>query len=56
MAKKKNYVPKTKDDWNVEEAKEHRKVIEEKSKAIAEKYKKWWDTDKRKWREGFSGH
>ena len=36
MAKKKKYVPKKEDDWDVEEAKEHRKIIEEKSKAITE--------------------
>ena len=56
MAKKKKYVPKKEDDWDVEEAKEHRKVIEEKSKAITEKYKRWWDHDKRGWKDGFKGH
>tara|TARA_R100000008_G_C3521859_1_gene134440 strand:- start:22 stop:189 length:168 start_codon:yes stop_codon:yes gene_type:complete len=54
MPKKKKYTPREDDDWDIEEAKEHRRIIAEKSKKIAEKYKKWWDSDKHRWKDGFS--
>ena len=56
MAKKKKYVPRKDDDWDAEEAKEHRQIIREKEKAIREKYDKWWDTENKKWKKGFKGH
>ena len=56
MAKKKKYVPRKDDDWNEEAAKEHKQVIREKEKNIKDRYNKWWDSDKRKWKEGFDGH
>ena len=54
MAKKKKYVPREDDDWDVEEAKEHRQIIRAKEIAIKNKYKKWWDTDNKCWRKGFN--
>ena len=54
MAKKKKYTPKEDDDWDMEAAIEHRKIITEKEKAIKNKYKKWWDQKNKKWKEGFS--
>ena len=56
MAKKKKYVPRENDDWDAEEAKEHRQIIRAKEIAIKNKYKNWWDTDARAWRKGFKGH
>ena len=56
MPKKKKYTPKEDDDWDMEEAKEHREAIKEKEKAITKKYKKWWDQKKGKWKEGFDEH
>lgn len=54
MAKKKKYTPKEDDDWDIEEAKEHRRIISEKSKKITEKYKKWWDSKNHRWKDGFT--
>ena len=57
MARKKTkYKPPKADKAELEEFREHMRTINEKSKAISEKYKKWWDTEKRDWKEGFSGH
>ena len=56
MAKKKKYVPQKDDDWDVEAAKEHRRVISEKSKAITKKYKLFWDQKKGRWKDNFPGH
>jgi len=57
MARKKTkYKPPKADKAELEEFKEHIRTINEKSKAISEKYKKWWDTEKKDWKEGFSGH
>ena len=56
MAKKKKYVPKTDEDWNEQEARDHRKTIRAKEKAIIKKYKQWWDPKKGDWKEGFDGH
>ena len=47
---------KKNDDWDMEAAKEHRRVILEKSKAITEKYNKWWDEEKKGWKKDFDGH
>jgi len=51
--KKKKYQPREDDDWDLEEAREHRRVINEKIKSISETYKKWWDKDKKTWKEGY---
>jgi hypothetical protein len=56
MAKKKKYVPSKDDDWDEEEIKKHRLVIKDKEVAINKKYKRWWDTKKKKWKPGFDGH
>ena len=56
MAKKKKYVPRKDDDWDIEADKQHRKTIAEREKSITEKYRKWWDDEKREWRKGFDGH
>jgi len=56
MAKKKKYIPKKDDDWDMEAAKEHRQIIKDKEKEIANKYKKWWDDKNGKWKKGFEGH
>ena len=57
MGKKKNkYVPKKDDDWDAESVKKFRLTIKEKSKAINEKYRKWWDKDKHTWKKDFPGH
>ena len=56
MAKKKKYMPKKDDDWDLEKAREHQKIINEKSKKITEKYKKWWDQEAGTWKKGFKGH
>ena len=53
--KKKFSKPKT-DEQELQRFREHLKMINEKNKAIAEKYRKWWDKDKRTWKEGFKGH
>ena len=56
MKKKKKYQPREDDDWDIEADREHRRIIEEKSKAISEIYKKWWDKKEKGWKEGFRGH
>ena len=56
MAKKNKYVPKKDDDWDAESVKRFRQTIKEKSKAINEKYRKWWDKDTRNWKKNFPGH
>jgi hypothetical protein len=54
--KKKKYKPKENDDWDEEADREHRRTIDEKTSAISEMYKKWWDKDKRTWKKGFKRH
>lgn len=49
-------MPKKDDDWDLEKAREHQKIINEKSKKITEKYKKWWDQEAGTWKKGFKGH
>lgn len=56
MAKKKKYKPNENDDWDIESDREHRRVIMEKQKQISAKYKKWWDVENKKWKEGLDGH
>lgn len=51
---KKKYEARKDDDWNEDEDKVHRKTIKEKEKYIRGKYKKWWDSENRRWKEGFS--
>jgi len=52
--KKKKYEARKDDDWDEEATIEHRQNIKEKEKYIRDKYKKWWDSDNRRWKEGFS--
>ena len=44
------------EEKDMQERRIHGKIIDEKSKNIKEKYVKWWDLDKRKWKGGFKGH
>ena len=53
--KKKFKKPKT-DEKELQEFRDHIKMINEKNKAISEKYRKWWDKDKKTWKKGFKGH
>ena len=53
MKKKKKYQPREDDDWDIEADREHRRIIEEKSKAISEIYKKWGDKEKHTWKKGY---
>ena len=53
--KKKYQTPKT-NEQELLEFREHSKLIDEKTKAIIEKYRKWWDKDKQTWKKGFKGH
>ena len=50
MAKKKKYVSRKDDDWNIEEARKHRRIIREKEKAITQRYKTQWDSEKHRWK------
>jgi len=54
MAKKKKYKPKEHDGWDEGADREHRRTIDEKTKAIGEMYKKWWDKEKHGWKKGFN--
>jgi len=54
--KKKKFNKPKDDERELQEFREHIKVINEKTKAIVEKYRKWWDKDKRTWKRGFKGH
>ena len=51
--KKKKYQPREDDNWDIEADREHRRIIEEKLKAISETYKKWWDKEKHTWKKGY---
>ena len=44
------------DEWDEEADKEHRRTIGEAERAISSKYKRWWDSEKHCWKEGFDGH
>ena len=48
--KKKFNKPKT-DEKELQEFRDHIKMINEKNKAISEKYRKWWDKDKKTWKK-----
>ena len=56
MDKKKKYVPRKDDNWNLEADKEHPRVLAEKEKKIIEKYRRWWDDEKKGWKKDFDGH
>jgi hypothetical protein len=56
MAKKKKYQSPKSDIKELEEFKKHSKLINEKSKAVTEKYREWWDTENKTWKKGFEGH
>ena len=56
MDKKKKYVPRKDDNWNLEADKEHQRVLAEKEKKIIEKYRRWWDDEKKGWKKDFDGH
>lgn len=51
--KKKTYKSPKADEEEMQKFREHSELIEEKSKAIIAKYAKWWDTKKKKWKDGF---
>jgi hypothetical protein len=53
MAKKKKYTAPKEDKKEIEEFKEHSKLIDEKIKAISATYKRWWDKDKKTWKQGY---
>ncbi len=52
--KKKNYKAPKADEEDMLKFREHSKLIEEKSKAIIARYAKWWDNNKKTWKEGFN--
>tara|TARA_R110000751_G_scaffold281181_1_gene383698 strand:+ start:606 stop:785 length:180 start_codon:yes stop_codon:yes gene_type:complete len=56
MAKKIAYKGHKADEEELQEFREHSKMIDEKSKVIIEKYRKWWDKDKGTWKKGFKEH
>jgi hypothetical protein len=57
MGKKRaKFRPPKADKQELEEFREHLRIMDDKSKAISEKYKKWWDSDKRNWKKDFDGH
>tara|TARA_Y100000593_G_scaffold91618_1_gene180972 strand:+ start:1686 stop:1865 length:180 start_codon:yes stop_codon:yes gene_type:complete len=56
MAKKKIFKKQKTDEKELAKFKEHIKMINEKTKVIVEKYRTWWDKDKRTWKKGFKGH
>ena len=53
MPQKKKYIPNKIDEKELEEFRDHQKIINEKTKAIVEKYRKWWDKDKKTWKKDF---
>ncbi len=54
--KKKKYIPNKTDEKELQEFRDHLRMINDKTKAIVDKYRKWWDKDKRTWKKGFKGH
>ena len=56
MAKKKRFKKPVTDEEELAKFREHIKMINEKTKQIANKYRTWWDKDKKTWKEGFKGH
>ena len=56
MAKKKTFKKQETDKEELTKFKEHIKMNNEKTKKIVDKYRAWWDKEKRTWKEGFKGH
>ena len=56
LAKKKRFQKPDFDQEELDKFRLHIKMINEKTKAICEKYRKWWDKDKKTWKKGFKGH
>ena len=56
MAKKKRFKKPETDEEELAKFREHIKMINGKTKQIANKYRTWWDKDKKTWKEGFKGH
>ena len=56
MAKKKRLKKPETSQEELENFRLHIKMINEKTKAIGEKYRKWQDKDKKTWKKGFKGH
>ncbi len=56
MPKKKRFKKPENNEEELENFRLHIKMINEKTIAIVEKYCKWWDKDKKTWKEGFKGH
>ena len=56
MPLKKKYIPNKANEKELEEFRDHSKMINNKTKDIVEKYRKWWDKDKKTWKKGFKGH
>lgn len=54
MPPKKKYIPNKTDEEELQKFRDHLKMINEKNKEIAEKYRTWWDKEKRTWKDGFS--
>ena len=54
--KKKKYIANDTDEKELKEFRDHLKMINEKTKAIVEKYRRWWDKEKKTWKKGFSHH
>ncbi len=54
--KKKKYIPNKADEKELQEFRDHLRMINEKTRTIVEKYRKWWDKDTRTWKKGFKGH
>ena len=53
MPQKKKYITNKIDEKELEEFRDHQKIINEKTKVIVEKYRKWWDKDKKTWKKDF---
>lgn len=53
MAKKKTFKTSKVDKQELEDFRKHSKMINEKSKAISAKYKKWWDSENKTWKKNF---
>ena len=56
MPKKKTFKKPENDKEELENFRLHIKMINEKTKQIVNKYRTWWDKDKKTWKEGFKGH
>ena len=54
MAKKKKYQKPKTDEAEIQAFREHTKLINSRIKEITQKYRKWWDKDKKTWKKGFS--